>query len=76
MPRKDLKAKDRRTGPGPDPIYKSTIIAMLVNKLIEGGKKTTAEKIIYGAMERIKEKKLNNVHEHYRCETLFQSCRL
>ncbi len=56
MPRKDLKAKDRRTGPGPDPIYKSTIIAQLVNKLIEGGKKTTAEKIIYGAMERIKEK--------------------
>lgn len=56
MPRKDLKAKDRRTGPGPDPIYKSTLIAMIINKLIIGGKKATAERIIYGAMERIKEK--------------------
>jgi small subunit ribosomal protein S7 len=56
MPRKDLKAKDRRTGPGPDPVYKSVLIAQMVNKLIEGGKKTTAERIIYGALERIKTK--------------------
>lgn len=56
MPRKDLKAKDRRTGPGPDPVYKSTLISQMVNKLITGGKKSTAERIIYGALEKIKEK--------------------
>lgn len=56
MPRKDLKARDRRTGPDPDPIYNSTLVAQIINKLIIGGKKTTAERIIYGAMTRIKEK--------------------
>lgn len=56
MPRKDLKAKDRRSGPGPDPIYKSLLISQMVNKLLIGGKKATAERIVYGAMERIKEK--------------------
>ncbi len=56
MPRKDLKAKDRRKGPGPDPIYQSVLITQMVNKTIIGGKKSTAERIIYGALERIKEK--------------------
>ncbi len=56
MPRKDLKAKDRRSGPGPDPVYKSVLVSQLVNKLIYGGKKSTAERIIYGALEKIKEK--------------------
>ncbi|MCG3204263.1 MAG: 30S ribosomal protein S7 [Elusimicrobia bacterium] len=56
MPRKDLKAKDRRPGPGPDPIYKSVLISQMINKIIEGGKKSTAERIIYGALERIKGK--------------------
>ena len=51
MPRKDLKARDRRTGPGPDPIYKSTLISQIINKLIYGGKKATAERIIYGTNE-------------------------
>ena len=56
MPRKDLKAKDRRSGPGPDPVYKSLLISQFVNKLLTAGKKSTAERIIYGALERIKEK--------------------
>jgi small subunit ribosomal protein S7 len=56
MPRKDLKGKDRRGAPAPDPIYKSVLVAQLVNKLIYGGKKSTAERIIYGALEKIKEK--------------------
>jgi small subunit ribosomal protein S7 len=56
MPRKDLKARERRTGPGPDPIYKSVLVSQIINKLIIGGKKATAERIMYGAMERIKEK--------------------
>ena len=56
MPRKDLKAKDRRSAPGPDPIYKSLLVSQFVNKLLTDGKKSTAEKIIYGALERVKEK--------------------
>src|SRR5689334_13064657 len=56
MPRKDLKAKDRRSAPGPDPVYKSALISQFVNKLIEQGKKSTAERIMYGALERVKEK--------------------
>ena len=56
MPRKDLKAKDRRAGPGPDPVYKSLLVSQLVNKLLTGGKKSIAERIIYGALEQIKAK--------------------
>lgn len=56
MPRKDLKAKDRRTGPDPDPIYKSLLVSQFVNKLIGGGKKSTAERIIYSALESVKKK--------------------
>ena len=39
-----------------DPIYKSTIIPKLVNSIMYDGKKTIAEKIIYTALEKIKEK--------------------
>jgi len=56
MPRKDLKAKERRSAPSPDPIYKSPMVAYLINKLILGGKKSTAEKIMYKALEKVKEK--------------------
>ncbi|MFN0116683.1 MAG: 30S ribosomal protein S7 [Elusimicrobiota bacterium] len=56
MPRKDIKAKDRRPAPAPDPIYKSVLIAQFVNKLFIGGKKAVAEKIIYNALEKVKAK--------------------
>ena len=41
----------------PDPLYKSEILAKFVNFVMQGGKKNTARKIVYGAMEIIKEKK-------------------
>lgn len=57
MPRKDLKAKDKKNSVVlPDPIYKSVLITQFINKLIIGGKKSTAEKIIYTALEKVKEK--------------------
>lgn len=56
MPRKDLKAKDKRSAPLPDPVYKSVAVAQFINKLIEGGKKSTAERIMYAALEKVKEK--------------------
>ncbi|HRI87891.1 MAG TPA: 30S ribosomal protein S7 [Candidatus Hydrogenedentes bacterium] len=40
--------------PLPDPIYKSTTLARFVNTVMVDGKKSTAESIVYGALEVIK----------------------
>ena len=56
MPRKELKPKERRSAPPADPVYKSVVVSQLINKLLLEGKKSTAERIMYAAMERIKEK--------------------
>ena len=40
----------------PDPIYKSKVVTKLINTLMLDGKKGTAEKILYGAFDMIKEK--------------------
>jgi len=40
----------------PDPIYKSHVIAKFINKLMIGGKKTTAQKILYGAIAEFSKK--------------------
>ena len=39
-----------------DPRYKSSIIPKLINSIMYDGKKTTSEKIIYDALDKIKEK--------------------
>ena len=40
----------------PDPVYQSTILQMIVNRLMKNGKKTVAYTICYGAMKQIEEK--------------------
>lgn len=40
----------------PDPIYKSEIVTKLINRSMYAGKKSVAQKEIYGAFEIIKEK--------------------
>ena len=46
-----------RKGPAPkrpvvaDPVYGAPIVSQLVNKILLDGKKTTAERIVYGALE-------------------------
>ena len=40
----------------PDPIYGSTVLAKFINFVMYDGKKTTSEKIIYKALDKIKEK--------------------
>ncbi|HAS81321.1 MAG TPA: 30S ribosomal protein S7 [Verrucomicrobia bacterium] len=40
----------------PDPKYNSELVARVINYVMLAGKKSTAEKIIYGAMGRIEEK--------------------
>lgn len=51
-----------RKGPAPkraliqDPVYSSTLVTQLVNKILVDGKKSTAESIVYGALEGCREK--------------------
>ncbi|MEV6767697.1 30S ribosomal protein S7 [Nocardia sp. NPDC051030] len=51
-----------RKGPAPkrplinDPVYGSPLVTQLVNKILMDGKKSTAERIVYGAMEQAREK--------------------
>jgi small subunit ribosomal protein S7 len=51
-----------RKGPAPkrpvviDPVYGSPLVSQLINKVLLDGKKSTAEKIVYGALEGCREK--------------------
>jgi len=40
----------------PDPQFKSTIIAKLINMIMEDGKKSVAQGIVYGALENVSNK--------------------
>lgn len=40
----------------PDPKYNSVLIAKLINRIMERGKKTVAQSIVYGAFSIIKQK--------------------
>ena len=50
-----------RKGPAPkrplvaDPVYGSPLVTQLVNKILLDGKKSTAERIVYGALEQARE---------------------
>ena len=39
----------------PDPVYGSVVVAKLINSIMLDGKKGTAQKIVYGAFDQIKE---------------------
>jgi small subunit ribosomal protein S7 len=40
----------------PDPIYRSLLVTQIVNKVLQRGKRSTAERIVYDALDIIKEK--------------------
>lgn len=40
----------------PDPLYKSTLLAKFINKIMIGGKKSTARRIVYNALEKFANK--------------------
>ena len=40
----------------PDPIYRSVLVTQLVNKVLQRGKRSTAEKIVYDALTIIEQK--------------------
>ena len=46
-PRRDLM---------PDPIYRSVLVTQIVNKILQRGKRTLAERIVYEALDIIKDK--------------------
>ena len=43
-PRRDLM---------PDPVYRSVVVTQLVNKILQAGKRSIAEKIVYDALETV-----------------------
>lgn len=51
-----------RKGPAPkrpvaiDPVYNSPLVTQLINKVLLDGKRSTAERIVYGALESASEK--------------------
>ena len=53
MPRRaDVQARPVE----PDPVYSSQLVTQVINKVMTQGKKSTAEQIVYGALDRIGEK--------------------
>jgi small subunit ribosomal protein S7 len=42
--------------PDPDPVYNSKLVTQIVNRLMTRGKKSTAEKVVYSALDRVGEK--------------------
>jgi len=52
MPRRGTIKKRK---PQPDHFYNSTLISIFVNNMLKKGKKNTAQKIVYTAMERVKQ---------------------
>jgi small subunit ribosomal protein S7 len=40
----------------PDPVYKSVIVTQLVNKILSRGKRSLAERVVYDALEIVREK--------------------
>lgn len=53
MPRRG--AAPRRTLPA-DPIYDSTLVTQVINKVLQRGKRATAERIVYQALDIVSDK--------------------
>ena len=53
MPRKGPAPRRNLT---PDPVHRSLLVTQIVNKVLQRGKRSTAERIVYGALEIMQEK--------------------
>ena len=60
MPRRGYIAKREVL---PDPIYNSKVVTKLINNIMLDGKKSVAQKIVYGAFDIIKEKEQKDALE-------------
>ena len=54
MPRRRVVAKREVL---PDPKFKSQILAKFINHVMESGKKSVAERIVYGALDTVEERR-------------------
>jgi len=51
-----------RNGPAPrrelmpDPVYRSVLVTQVTNKVLSRGKRTVAERIVYTALDTVKER--------------------
>ncbi len=50
------RAQTKKRELAPDAKFSSLLVSRLINKMMYGGKKSVAEKVVYGAMEMIEEK--------------------
>src|SRR6266540_1096470 len=57
MPRKGPAGKREI---GPDPIYQNQLVTQLINKILQDGKKSLSERIVYKALEIISERTAND----------------
>ena len=57
MPRKGPAVKRETL---PDPVYQNPLVTQLINKILLHGKKSTAEQIVYKALEIISERTAND----------------
>jgi small subunit ribosomal protein S7 len=53
MPRNGPAARREMT---PDPVYRSVLVTQVVNKVLSRGKRTLSERIVYGALETVRDK--------------------
>jgi small subunit ribosomal protein S7 len=60
VPRKGYIAKREIL---PDPVYQSKVVTKLINNIMLDGKKSVAQKIVYGAFDIIKEKEQKDALE-------------
>src|SRR5918999_2306013 len=53
MPRKGPATKRE---PAPDPVYQNPMVSQFINRIMLRGKKSLAEKVVYGALKIVSEK--------------------
>jgi len=54
------RSRAQRTLAEPDPIYSSRLVTLLVSRVLQSGKKSLAQKIVYNALELISKKTEEN----------------
>jgi small subunit ribosomal protein S7 len=54
------RSRARRKLADPDPIYNSRLVTLLISRVLQAGKKSLAQKIVYGALEIISTKTEEN----------------
>ena len=54
------RSRAQRTLAEPDPIYNSRLVTLLISRILQSGKKSLAQKIVYNALELISTKTEEN----------------